>query len=66
MMEIGTKVRVINEGGNVCAVGTYQGLGIPAKSLNAQYPHLKHYAIFVDNEMRYYPTGFHTLVIERG
>jgi len=61
-MEIGTSVRVINEGGDICAIGTYQGSGIPSKNLNATYPNIQHYAIFVNGEMRYYPVGFHTLL----
>ena len=61
-MEAGkTRVRVLNEYGNKCAVGVYCGVGIPAAELKAAQPTLKHYAVFVSGEMRYYPTGFHTL-----
>jgi len=57
----GTPVSVIDENGNFCANGIYHGCGIPAKDLKAAYPTIKHYAVFVDGEMRYYPIGFHTL-----
>jgi len=61
-MEAGkTKVRVINEYGNKCAVGLYCGTGIPTADVKAKYPHLKHYAVLVSGEMRYYPTGFNTI-----
>lgn len=61
-MEAGkTRVRVINEYGTKCAVGTYCGQGIPGGGIVAAYPHLQHYAVLVGAEMRYYPTGFHTL-----
>lgn len=60
-MEVGAKVRVVNENGNVIAIGTYHGTGRPAKNLNAQYPRMDHYAVFIDGTMRYYPTGLNTL-----
>jgi hypothetical protein len=63
-MQPGTKVKIINENGNKCAVGLYLGEGIPPRDLNAQYPNLKHFAIQVEGEVRYYPTGFHTLLPE--
>ena len=63
-MEVGkTRVRVINEYGNKCAVGVYYGQGVPAAEVKAEKPHLIHYAVLVDNELRYYPTGFHTIQI---
>lgn len=61
-MEVGTWVNVINEGGNVCATGQYLGMGIPAKSLNPQHPTLQHYAVQIEGQVRYYPTGFNSLV----
>lgn len=61
-MNIETKVRVLDEGGNVCAVGLYKGTGIPSRDLNAKYPELQHYAVYVDGQMRYYPVGLHTLI----
>jgi hypothetical protein len=62
-MEAGkTKVRVLNEYGNKCAVGVYCGTGIPSADVKAERPTLKHYAVLVGGEMRYYPTGFHTLL----
>jgi len=63
-MEAGkTRVRVINEYGNKCAVGVYYGQGVPTAEVKAERPSLIHYAILVEGEMRYYPTGFHTLQI---
>jgi hypothetical protein len=65
-MEVGkTRVRVIDEFGNKCAVGIYCGQGIPAVSIGATYPSLIHFAISVQGQMRYYPTGFHTLQLAR-
>ena len=65
-MEVGkTKVRVLNEYGNKFAIGVYCGVGIPSAEVKASQPTLKHYAIFVLGEMRYYPAGFHTLQIAR-
>jgi hypothetical protein len=61
----GTPVSVIDENGNLCATGTYHGCGIPSKDLKAAYPNIKHYAVFVEGVMRYYPTGFHTLQAAR-
>lgn len=63
-MNVGDKVRVIGQDGNVVAEGSYHGTGIPSKDLNAKLPHLKHFAILVEGEqnLRYYPTGFHTLI----
>ena len=40
-MNKGDRVRVIGQDGNVCATGTYHGMGIPAKELNAKLPHLQ-------------------------
>lgn len=64
-MEKGTRVRVINETGNNCAVGIYLGEGIPPRELNMPHPTIRHYAVQVDNELRYYPSGFNTLVPDR-
>lgn len=58
----GDKVRVIGQDGNVCAEGIYRGTGVPAKELGARHPTLQHYAIIVEGEVRYYPTGFHSLI----
>jgi len=58
----GDKVRVLGQDGNVCAEGVYRGTGIPAKELGARHPTLHHYAIVVEGEVRYYPTGFHSLI----
>lgn len=61
-MEAGkTRVRVIDEYGNKCAVGIYYGQGVPAAEVKAERPTLIHYAVLVGGELRYYPTGFHTL-----
>jgi len=61
-MEVGkTRVRVINEYGNKCATGVYYGQGVPGAEVKAERPSLIHYAVLVDGELRYYPTGFHTL-----
>ena len=63
-MEIAkTRVRIINEFGNKCAVGVYYGQGVPGGNVKSSYPTLQHYAVLVDNELRYYPTGFHTIQI---
>lgn len=64
-MEIGDKVNVIDQSGNVFAVGTYQGTGIPSKNLNAKLPTLQHYAVVVDGNMMYFPVGYHTLMKAR-
>jgi len=58
----GDRVRVLDQSGSVCAEGTYRGTGVPARDLNAKNPTFQHYAIFVEGEIRYYPTGFHTLI----
>ena len=58
----GDKVRVVGQDGNVCAEGVYRGMGIPAKELGARHPTLHHYAVIVEGEVRYYPTGFHSLI----
>ena len=58
----GDKVRVLGQDGNVCAEGIYRGTGVPAKELNARHPTLQHFAIIVEGEVRYYPTGFHSLI----
>jgi len=63
-MDVGNWVNVIDEGGNICATGQYLGLGVPSKDVQARYPHLKHYAIQVEGQVRYYPAGFHTLVLK--
>ena len=60
-MENGTRVRVINECGNKCAVGVYHGSGVPKREVNAALPEMSHYAVLVGSELRYYPTGFFTL-----
>ena len=61
-MKEGTQVKVIDESGNVCAEGKYYGQGIPTKDLNPVHKNLPHYAILVDNALRYYPTGYFTLL----
>lgn len=58
----GDKVRVVGQDGNVCAEGIYRGTGVPAKELGARHPTLQHFAIIVEGEVRYYPTGFHSLI----
>lgn len=52
---------MINEYGSKCAVGVYYGQGVPAAEVKAERPTLIHYAILVEGELRYYPTGFHTI-----
>lgn len=64
MEEGKTVVRIINENGIFCAEGIYYGTGIPSKDLKVNYPTLKHYAVLVEGQMRYYPTGFNTLVVK--
>jgi hypothetical protein len=64
-MENGQKVKVIDDTGAVCAIGTYHGTGIPGRELKAAKPTLPHFAVLVEGEMRYYPTGFHTLLAAR-
>lgn len=65
-MEVGkTRVRVINEYGNKCAVGVYYGQGVPGAEVKAERPTLVHYAVLVEGELRYYPTGFHTVQVAR-
>jgi hypothetical protein len=63
-MNVGEKVRVIGQDGNVVAEGTYHGTGIPTKDLNPKLPHLKHFAVLIEGEqsLRYFPTGFHALI----
>lgn len=61
-MKEGTEVKVLDESGNVCANGKYYGQGIPTKDLNAVHKHLPHYAILVEDALRYYPTGYFTLM----
>lgn len=58
----GDTVRVLDQSGNVCAEGVYRGTGVPARELNARHPTFQHYAVIVEGEMRYYPTGFHSLI----
>ena len=58
----GDSVRVLDQSGNVCAEGVYRGTGIPSRELNARHPTFQHYAVIVEGEMRYYPTGFHSLI----
>jgi demethoxyubiquinone hydroxylase (CLK1/Coq7/Cat5 family) len=58
----GDAVRILDQSGNVCAEGVYRGTGIPARELNAKNPTFQHYAVVVEGEMRYYPTGFHSLI----
>lgn len=62
-MENGTRVRVINETGNICANGVYHGTGIPTKEIKAVYHDMTHFAVLVSGELRYYPTGFFTLQV---
>jgi len=66
-MKVGDKVRVIGQDGNMLAEGTYHGTGIPSRDLNAKLPHLQHFAVMVEGEsaLRYYPTGYHTLIPAR-
>ncbi len=64
-IEIGSEVRVLNQNGNVCAEGTYHGMGIPTRDLNAKLPNLQHYAVNIKGEgLRYFPCGYHTLIIK--
>jgi hypothetical protein len=58
----GDTVRILGQDGNVCAEGIYRGTGIPPKAVGAKQPTLHHFAVIVDNEIRYYPTGFHSLI----
>jgi hypothetical protein len=58
----GDTVRILDQSGNVCAEGIYRGTGIPARELNARHPTFQHYAVIVEGEVRYYPTGFHSLI----
>jgi len=66
-MTVGDKVRVVGQDGSVIAEGTYHGSGIPTRDLNAKHPTYLHFAILVEGEknLRYYPTGFHTLIPAR-
>ena len=66
-MNVGDKVRVVGQDGNVLAEGTYHGTGIPSRDLNAKFPTYQHFAIMVEGEtaLRYYPAGFHTLIPAR-
>jgi hypothetical protein len=64
-MDNGQKVKVIDDTGAVCAIGTYHGTGIPGRELKAARPNLQHFAVLVEGEMRYYPTGYHTLIAAR-
>jgi hypothetical protein len=66
-MNVGDKVRVVGQDGTVLAEGTYHGTGIPKAELNAKHPTFKHFAILVDGEptLRYFPTGYHTLIPAR-
>jgi hypothetical protein len=66
-MNSGDRVRVVGQDGNVIAEGTYHGTGIPTRDLNAKHPTFQHFAILVDGEqsLRYFPTGFHTLIPAR-
>lgn len=61
-MDVGEKVQVVDQGGKVCAIGTYQGTGIPTKDLKAKLPTLQHYAVIVEGNMIYFPVGYHTLM----
>jgi len=62
-IEIGATVIVVDQNGNVCAEGTYHGMGIPSRDLNAKLPSLQHYAVKLLGEgLRYYPAGYHTLI----
>ena len=63
-MNVGDKVRVVGQDGNVLSEGVYHGTGIPTAALQAKHPTYNHFAIMVDGEtaLRYYPVGFHTLV----
>jgi hypothetical protein len=60
-MEAGQKVRVIDENGQVAAVGIYQGKGFPSKDLNAKYPQYPHYAVWVNGQTFYFPSHLSTL-----
>ena len=65
-MEVGkTVVNVINEGGNVTAQGIYYGEGIPTADLKVKMPTIRHYAILVDGQLRYYPTGYTTIQVAK-
>lgn len=59
----GQKVRVLNQGGNICAEGIYRGSGVPKRDLNAKLPTLQHFAVQVaDGNISYFPHGFFTLM----
>lgn len=63
-MNVGDRVRVIGQDGNQIAEGTYHGTGIPTRDMNAKLPTFQHFAVLVDGEqgLRYFPTGYHTLL----
>ena len=66
-MNVGDKVRVVGQDGNVLSEGVYHGTGIPKAALKAKHPTYNHFAIMVEGEtaLRYYPVGFHTLILSR-
>lgn len=63
-IEVGSEVLVVDQNGNVCGEGTYRGMGIPSRDLNAKMPNMQHYAIQFKGEshLHYYPAGYHTLI----
>jgi hypothetical protein len=62
-IEIGATVLVVDQNGNVCGEGTYHGMGIPSRDLNAKFPNIQHFAVKLLGEgLRYYPMGYHTLI----
>lgn len=62
-LKIESKVQILDENGNLCGEGLYKGTGIPSQDLNATYRNILHYAVLVEGQMRYYPTGYHTLIL---
>jgi len=63
-IEVGSEVLVVDQNGNVCCEGTYHGVGIPTRRLNAKMPNAQHYAVQIKGEkqLHYYPVGYHTLL----
>lgn len=60
--ENGESVKVLDQGGNICAEGKYYGKGMVKKELNAKIPNVPHYAVLVSGKLQYYPTGYYTIM----
>jgi hypothetical protein len=61
-MNQGDEVRVLDEGGNICARGKYYGQGIPTADIKVVHKNHRHYAILVEGALMYYPVGYFTLM----